>query len=82
MEPSGADPISMLITGGGGVGGGALTAYVLTKLASKNGSGSDDAAVEMRSVASKLDHTNELLNELLRSHARLEGLLQHSNQRG
>jgi len=36
----------------------------------------------MRAVAQKLDHTNELLNEMLRSQSRLEGLLQGHNQRG
>ena len=83
MEP-GSDPVTMLLTtGGGGLGGGAITAYVLTKLAGKNGNGNgSDAAVEMRAVAKKLDHTNELLNELLRAQARMEGLLQHHNQRG
>lgn len=82
MEP-GSDPVTMLLTtGGGGLGGGAITAYVLTKLAGKNGNGGSDAAVEMRAVAQKLDHTNELLNELLRAQARMEGLLQHHNQRG
>lgn len=78
MEP-GSDPITMLLTtGGGGIGGGALTAYVLTRLAGKNGS-NDSGINDLKLVADKLDHTNELLNELLRSHARLEGLLQ---QRG
>jgi len=76
---TGSDPITMLLTtGGGGIGGGALTAYVLTRLAGKNGS-SDSSSNDLKLVADKLDHTNELLNELLRSHARLEGLLQ---QRG
>jgi hypothetical protein len=76
---TGSDPITMLLTtGGGGIGGGALTAYVLTRLAGKNGS-SDSSNNDLKLVADKLDHTNELLNELLRSHARLEGLLQ---QRG
>jgi hypothetical protein len=83
MDPAtSSDPIAMLLTtGGGGIGGGALTAWVLTKLAAKNGNGTDSAAAEMRAVANKLDHTNELLNELLRSHARLEGLLQHTQGR-
>jgi hypothetical protein len=85
MEP-GSDPVTMLLTtGGGGLGGGAITAYVLTRLAGKNGNGNgngSDAAAEMRAVAQKLDHTNELLNELLRAQARMEGLLQHHNQRG
>lgn len=76
---TGSDPITMLLTtGGGGIGGGALTAYVLTRLAGKNGS-NDSNSNDLKLVADKLDHTNELLNELLRSHARLEGLLQ---QRG
>jgi len=76
---TGSDPITMLLTtGGGGIGGGALTAYVLTRLAGKNGS-NDSSNNDLKLVADKLDHTNELLNELLRSHARLEGLLQ---QRG
>lgn len=77
MEPT-TDPVmTILTTGGGGIGGGALTAYILTRLTSKNGNGSSDtAAAAMHEVANKLDHTNELLNELLRSHARLEGLMQ------
>lgn len=76
---TGSDPITMLLTtGGGGIGGGALTAYILTRLAGKNGS-NDSSNNDLKLVADKLDHTNELLNELLRSHARLEGLLQ---QRG
>jgi len=76
---TGSDPITMLLTtGGGGIGGGALTAYILTRLAGKNGS-NDSNSNDLKLVADKLDHTNELLNELLRSHARLEGLLQ---QRG
>lgn len=81
MEASG-DPITMLLTtGGGGVGGGALTAYLLMKL-TRNGNGNGDNSVsqEMHMVGEKLDRTNELLNELLRSHARLEGLLQHDRR--
>ena len=81
MDPSGSDPIAMLLTGGGSAGTGAVLAYVLmNKFKGGNGGGSD-AVAEMREVAHKLDQTNELLNELLRSHARLEGLLQHTQGR-
>lgn len=80
---AGGDPLYMLLTtGGGGIGGGALTAYLLTRLTGKNGNGSSDAVNEMRMVAQKLDHTNELLNELLRAQARTEGLLQNLSHRG
>jgi len=78
MEPT-TDPVmTLLTTGGGGIGGGALTAYILTRIAGKNGNGDSDkaTAAAMHEVGNKLDHTNELLNELLRSHARLEGLMQ------
>ena len=77
MEPT-TDPISMLITGGGGLGGGAVGGYLLSKVLgnsnSNNNSRSDNSA-ELMMIANKLDQTNELLNELLRSHARLEGAL-------
>jgi len=81
MEPS-TDPLTMLLTtGGGGLGGGAITAYILAKLAGKNNTNELNSNNNINLVATKLDHTNELLNELLRSHARLEGLLQNINQR-
>jgi len=81
MEPA-SDPIAMLLTGGGSAGTGAVLAYmIMNKL--KNGNNSTpDAASEMREVAHKLDQTNELLNELLRSQARTEGLLQNLTHRG
>jgi len=34
-----------------------------------------DLKSELANIAHKLDNTNELLNELLRSQARLEGIL-------
>ncbi len=76
MEPT-TDPISMLITGGGGLGGGAVGGYLLSKVLgnNNNNSGKADNSAELTNIANKLDQTNELLNELLRSHARLEGAL-------
>ena len=75
MEPT-TDPISMLITGGGGLGGGAVGGYLLSRLlGNNNNSGKADNSAELTNIANKLDQTNELLNELLRSHARLEGAL-------
>ena len=77
-----ADPMTMLLTGTGGAGTmGVLVYLMMNKL--KNGNGNiSDAAAEMREVAHKLDQTNELLNELLRSQARTEGLLQNLNRGG
>jgi len=74
MEPT-TDPISMLITGGGGLGGGAVGGYLLSRLMGNNNNGKADNSAELTNIANKLDQTNELLNELLRSHARLEGAL-------
>ena len=67
----------MLITGGGGLGGGAVGGYLLSRLLgnNNNNSGKADNSAELTNIANKLDQTNELLNELLRSHARLEGAL-------
>ena len=75
MDPS-TDPISMLVTGGGGLGGGAIGGYLLSRVLS-NGKGNDNADLknELAGIGHKLDNTNELLNELLRSQARLEGIL-------
>ena len=64
----------MLITGGGGLGGGAVGGYLLSRRLGNNNSKADNSA-ELTNIANKLDQTNELLNELLRSHARLEGAL-------
>jgi len=75
MEPTTTDPISMLITGGGGLGGGAVGGYLLSRLLGNNNNGKADNSAELTNIANKLDQTNELLNELLRSHARLEGAL-------
>ena len=69
MDPV-ADPISMIVSGGGGLGGGAVGGYLLSKVIGNKGDNGDGLKV----LAAKLDHTNELLNELLRSHARLEGI--------
>ena len=70
MEPTTTtDPLTYLMTGGG-VGGGAVGGYLLSRLlGSKNGNS------ELTAIAQKLDQTNELLNEPLRSQARLEGIL-------
>ena len=70
------DPISMMITGGGGLGGGAIGGYLLSRGVG-NGKPADnsDLKSELANIAHKLDNTNELLNELLRSQARLEGIL-------
>jgi hypothetical protein len=83
---TGTDPITMLLTTGGvsGVGGGALTAYIIAKMAGKNGNGSNDAqntTNELRLVADKLDRTNELLTDLIRCQARLEGYMANSQNR-
>lgn len=78
-----ADPLAtMLLTGGGSAGTMGLLMYLfMTKF--KNGNGnSPDQDSGMREVCHKLDQTNELLNELLRSQARTEGLLQNLNHRG
>tara|TARA_R110002020_G_scaffold152759_2_gene330641 strand:+ start:353 stop:589 length:237 start_codon:yes stop_codon:yes gene_type:complete len=71
----GTDPISMLVTGGGGLGGGAVGGYLLSKVIG-NGKGSDNSDLknELTQIGHKLDNTNELLNELLRSNARMEGI--------
>ena len=74
MEPTTTDPISMLITGGGGLRGGAVGCYLLSRLLGNNNGKADNSA-ELTNIANKSDQTNELLNELLRSHARLEGAL-------
>ena len=62
MEPTTTtDPIMYLITGGGAIGG-----YVLSRLlGGKNGNS------ELTAISQKIDQTNELL----RSQARLEGIL-------
>ena len=70
MDP-GTDPITYLLTGGG-VGGGAVGGYVLSRVLGNNNKNSNP---ELVAIAAKLDQPNELLNELLRSHARLEGAL-------
>lgn len=81
MEPQ-TDPVSMWITGGGGLGGGALGGYIISRLMQQNGNGSNSKSTNeetmrgLDKIADRLDHTNELLNELLRQIARLEGLLQ------
>jgi len=75
MDP-GTDPIGMIVSGGGGLGGGAIGGYLLSRVLS-NGKSSDSADLknELAGIGHKLDNTNELLNELLRSQARLEGIL-------
>jgi hypothetical protein len=84
---TGTDPITMLLTTGGvsGVGGGALTAYIIAKMAGKNGNGNGNDAQnttnELRLVAEKLDRTNELLTDLIRCQARLEGYMANSQNR-
>jgi len=75
MDP-GTDPIGMIVSGGGGLGGGAIGGYLLSRVLS-NGKGNENADIknELAGIGHKLDNTNELLNELLRSQARLEGIL-------
>jgi len=49
--------------------------YLLSRVLGNNNNGKSDNSTELTLIANKLDQTNELLNELLRSHARLEGAL-------
>lgn len=83
MEP-GSDPITMLLTtGGGGLGGGALGGYLISRLMQQQGKpiiDNNDLNKGLERIADRLDHTNELLNQLLRSHARLEGLLERGDR--
>lgn len=74
----GTDPLSMIVSGGGGLGGGAIGGYVLSRILSNGKNGNNDVSdikSELTGIAHRLDNTNELLNELLRSQARLEGIL-------
>ena len=74
MDPAATEGLSSylhLLMGGGGLGGGAAGGFLLSKLLNNRDSGDS----ELKTIANKLDNTNELLNELLRSHARLEGIL-------
>ena len=75
MAPAATDTVSYLhlLTGGGGLGGGAAGGFLLSKLLNNRSGDSGDS--ELKTIANKLDNTNELLNELLRYHARLEGIL-------
>jgi len=76
MDPAATDTASSylhLLMGGGGLGGGAAGGFLLSKLLNNRSGNSGDS--ELKTIANKLDNTNELLNELLRSHARLEGIL-------
>lgn len=83
MDPTTTtDPINMLLTTGGGAGTGVVAYYLLTKVVRNgNGTGSTSAASDpdtvnaLRDVAHKLDQTNELLQEMLRSQNRVEGML-------
>ena len=54
---------------------GAVGGYLLSRVLGNNNNGKADNSAELALIANKLDQTNELLNELLRSHARLEGAL-------
>ena len=75
MDPIATDTASYLhlLMGGGGLGGGAAGGFLLSRLLNNRSGDSGDS--ELKTIANKLDNTNELLNELLRSHARLEGIL-------
>ena len=75
MDPAATDTASYLhlLMGGGGLGGGAAGGFLLSRILNNRSGDSGDS--ELRAIANKLDNTNELLNELLRSHARLEGIL-------
>ena len=80
----GSDPISLLLTGGGSAGTGAILAYLMMQRMGKNGNGNGDSGAviaELKDVAGKLDETNNLLQELLRAQARMEGSLTHISQR-
>lgn len=79
----GSDPISLLLTGGGSAGTGAVLAYMLmNRFKNYNGNESNDAVIgQLKDVANKLDETNSLLQELLRAQARMEGSLSHISQR-
>ena len=80
--PDSVDPITMILTNGGtGLGGGAITAYILTKVLGKNNNTEDQTVEQLKSLGQKIDNTNELLNELLRSQAKLECVLHNINQR-
>ena len=59
-----------LIAAAGAVGG-----YLLSRVLGNNNNGKADNSAELALIANKLDQTNELLNELPSSHARLEGAL-------
>ena len=85
MMEGGSDPISLLLTGGGSAGTGAILAYLMMSKMGKNGGGggseNDAVIAELKDVANKLDETNNLLQELLRAQARMEGSLTHISQR-
>ena len=53
----GSDPISLLLTGGGSAGTGAILAYLMMSKMGKNGGNGDSDAViaELKDVAGKLD---------------------------
>ena len=72
MEPT-TDPITYLMTGGS-VGGGAVGGYILSRVLGNHSNGKHPNP-DLVAIANKLDRTNELLNELLRSKARLEDVL-------
>ena len=59
-----------LVAAAGAVGG-----YLLSRVLGNNNNGKSDKSAELTLITNKLDYTNELLNGLLRSHARLEGAL-------
>ena len=83
MMEGGSDPISLLLTGGGSAGTGAILAYLMMQRMGKNGNGNGDSGAviaELKDVAGKLDETNNLLQELLRAQARMEGSLTHISQ--
>ena len=85
MMEGGSDPISLLLTGGGSAGTGAILAYLMMQRMGKNGNGNGDSGAviaELKDVAGKLDETNNLLQELLRAQARMEGSLTHISNRG
>lgn len=81
MDPT-TDPLNLLLTGGGGGAATGVVAYYLLNRVVRNGNGSNGSpsdtgtADALREVAHKLDTTNELLNEMLRGQARLEGMMQ------
>jgi len=59
MMEGGSDPISLLLTGGGSAGTGAILAYIMMQKMGKNGGNSESDAMvaALKAVANKLAET-------------------------